>query len=797
MWKKLAHSVLTYRVYWIIGIALITSFMAFHATKVEMSYDFGGVVPDSDSEMIFFQKFKKQFGEDGNILAIGLEDKSLFELNNFNNFHKLSLALKDIEGVEHVLSLPLSLRLVKNTKEKKFDPENIFDFPIKNQSLLDSLLQVAFDQKLYTGQLFNEKTKATAVLVSIKKSFFNSKNRFDLMKEIEDRGSEFTQESGIQLHYAGLPYVRTVVASKVKNELQMFLVLSLLVTGLILWVFFRSWDAVLFPLILIFIIVIWCGGTLALLGYKISMLTALIPPIIVVIGIPNSIYLLNKYHQDVVNHGDKYQALSLVIQKIGVVTLITNFTTAAGFIVLAFTDILLLKEFGTVTGINILATFFVSIIFIPAVFSFLPAPEGKKIRHLEIVPLKYALDFLDILVHRYPRRVFVVTGFIVLVSIFGLLKIKAVSYMVDDIPKHSQVQKDLRFFERNFDGIMPLQFVVDTGKPKGILKLRNLQKINEFENYIASQTEISETISPLSFIKAASQAYYNGNPKYYKLPTSRDKNFILRYFKNQEQDSKLTHSFIDSAGQTMRINCMVADVGSEKLGELLHDRIEPAMDRIFKDSGLKIQPTGTTLLFLKGNQFLIENLKMSMLMAFCIISVIMALLFKKVQIILISIIPNVVPLMITAGIMGYLGIPLKPSTALIFSITFGIAIDDSIHFLAKYRQELFANNFFVPVALSKSIRETGSSMIYTSIVLFFGFVIFSFSEFGGTQALGILTSITLLLAMLTNLILLPSLLIVFDNGRRKKHDALIEHYEDFYYEDEDEDIDLGLLNKSV
>ena len=796
MWKKLASSVLTYRVYWIIGICLVTVFMGYHAQKVEMSYEFGGVVPNSDPEMIFFQEFKKQFGEDGNVLALGVKDSTLYDLDNFKNYYKLSEELKNIPGVNEVLSIPLSLRLVKNTKEKKFTPEKIFKSLPKNQTELDSLLSEAFNQKLYTGQLFNEKTRATSILVSVKKSFFNSKKRFDLMDNIQSKGLEFTKETGIKVHYAGLPYIRTVVASKVKKELQMFLVLSLIVTGIILWMFFKSWDAVLFPLILIFIIVIWSSGTLALLGFKISMLTALIPPIIVVIGIPNSIYLLNKYHQDVVIHGDKYKALSMVIEKIGVVTLITNFTTAAGFIVLAFTDIVLLKEFGTVTGINILATFFVSIIFIPAVFSFLPPPEGKKTKHLEIPLLKKALNILDLLVHRHPYSIFVVSGIIVAISIFGLLKMKAISFMVDDIPKKSQVQKDLRFFEQNFDGIMPLQFVVNTGKPKGILKLRNLEKINEFETYLAAQPEISETISPLTFVKAASQAYYNGNPKYYRLPNSRDKNFILRYFKNQEEDSKLINSFIDSTGQIMRINCMVADVGSYKLGELIHKRIEPAIDSIFANSKVNVQPTGTTLLFLKGNQFLINNLKMSMLMAFCIISVIMALLFRKSRIIVISLIPNLIPLLMTAAMMGYFDIPLKPSTALIFSITFGIAIDDSIHFLAKYRQELFANNFFVSVALSKTIRETGASMIYTSIVLFFGFVIFSFSEFGGTQALGVLTSVTLLLAMLTNLIILPALLMVFDNGKRKKDDALIEHYDDFYYEEEDESIDISLLKKN-
>jgi predicted RND superfamily exporter protein len=514
----------------------------------------------------------------------------------------------------------------------------------------------------------------------------------------------------------------------------------------------------------------------------------------VVIGIPNSIYLLNKYHQEYERHGIKMLALSRVIRKIGIVTLITNFTTAVGFAVLAFTDIVILKEFAIVAGINILATFLVSIILIPAVFSYLPAPTSRQLRHLNFRGLDWILTQLDLLVHRQKYTVLVVSLVIIALSLIGVLRLNSVSYMADDIPKHSRVWQDLQFFQENFEGIMPLELIVDSGRKKGSSRLSFLRKLDSFEQYAEASTHISSAISITDVLKAARQAFYNGNPAFYDLPNNQDRNFLQPYLKDQDGTGKLVSSLVDSTGQQVRISMKVADIGSVRMDSLLQHYLQPKIDSLFGGTEVKATFTGTTLLFIKGNQFLVENLRFSLILAFVIIALIMALLFANFRMILISLMPNIIPLIITAGIMGFFSIPLRPSTALIFSIVFGISVDDSIHFLAKYRQELFSNNFFVPIAISKSIHETGASMMYTSIVLFFGFVIFAGSEFGGTVALGILASTTLIIAMFTNLIVLPSLLLIFDSGKRSEDShPLIEHYDEFYHEESDEEIDMDLI----
>jgi predicted RND superfamily exporter protein len=382
----------------------------------------------------------------------------------------------------------------------------------------------------------------------------------------------------------------------------------------------------------------------------------------------------------------------------------------------------------------------------------------------------------------------------IVISMIGLSRLSSVSYMADDIPNGSRVWQDLQFFQKNFHGVMPLELVIDTGKKKGSSNLNFLRKVASFEDYVEEHQEISSAISITDLIKAARQAFYNNNPAFYDLPNNQDKNFLQRYLRDQHGYQELLASLVDSTGRQIRVSMKVADIGSSRMDSLMQNHLIPKIDELFGESDVTATFTGTTLLFIKGNQFLVENLRISLILAFVIIALIMAILFANFRMILISLVPNVIPLLITAGVMGYFNIPLKPSTALIFSIAFGISVDDSIHFLAKYRQELFSNNFFVPIAISKSIRETGPSMMYTSIVLFAGFVIFAGSEFGGTVALGILASATLIIAMITNLILLPALLLIFDSGKRSRDShPLIETYDEFYDEENDEEIDRDLI----
>ena len=780
MWKLIAEIILKFRLSLVIIIGVITAFMGYHLQFIEISYDLASVVPEDDAEMINLQAFKTLFGEDGNIMAIGVQDSTLFELKNFNRFRALADELKDLQGVTAVLGIPTLQRLDADRVAKKFNITPLFGPVLEQQKSLDSLLKEALALKFYSGQLINQQTGATLLLVTLDKEIINSENRNELIFDLVRAGQHFEEVTGIQTHFAGLPYVRSSNMVTIKSELTRFLIYSIIITGIVLFMFFRSLKAVFFPLIVILTMVVWTLGCVSLFGFKITALTGLLPSIIVVIGIPNSVYMLNKYHHEYARHGDQIRALTSIIRKIGIVTLITNFTTAVGFFVLIVTDIKILAEFGIVAGLNIMATFVVSIILIPALYSYLKPPSSRNLKHLNFKFIAGFLSYLDFMVHQKRILIFLITITTIGISVIGVSKINSVSFMVDDLAKDSPLIQDLHFFEAQFSGIMPLEIIVDTGTKKGVQNLKNLQKIDEFEAFLDEIPYISQPVSLVSFIKAARQAFYNQNPNFYGLPNQRDLGFILKYLALQPDEAGFSQNFVDENKQKMRISLKVADIGSNKMDSLISEVIRPKIESLFTDTKMDLAVTGTTITFIKGNKFLIDNLISSMMVAFLVIAIIMGLLFRNTKMIIISLIPNLIPLLITGAIMGYFGIPLKPSTALVFSIAFGISVDDSIHFLAKYRQELFSNKFNVPLAISNSLKETGASMVYTSIILFCGFVIFSASGFGGTVALGKLTSITLLFAMITNLTVLPALLLQFDSGKRNtnKH-PLIEQFPEF------------------
>lgn len=830
MWTKIAHTILKRRPVFLLIIAAITVFMGYHARKVQKSYELAQLVPPSDEDYQYLKKFKAKYGEDGNIVAIGLKDNNVYKLANFNELKRLADEIKKLDGITQVLSLPRMQYLVKDTANRKFVNKAVFTENPKTQQELDSLLNFAKTLKFYENQLVNADNGATMILASMKRKILNSPARDVLIKKVYKLTDQFMANTKIQLHFAGVPVVRSMMMTKVGKELTLLLVVSLGATALILLLFFKSLKAVFFPIAIIAVVVIWTMGMLGLFQFEITILTGLLPPILVVIGIPNAVYLLNKYHQEFRRHGSKIRALSTIIRKIGVVTLMTNTTTAIGFFVFSFMEIDILREFGIVASINIMSTFVVSLILLPIFFSYLPKPKPRELTHLDRRHLNATLVSFENIIFNHRKKVYAVLLVILATSAFGISKMKMVAFMVDDIPPESRIKRDLAFFEKNFSGVMPLEIVIDTRRKKGVMSLRNLQQVDAFEKELRKIGLLSPPVSIINFIKATRQAYYRNDSSFYTLPTRNDQGFILQYLKTNQKDtsatSKLLKAFVDTTGQTMRVSLKVADVGSIKMDSLVTQVVRPLVAKTFysqktidfskydddelvergeriaeniaKDffspRKLKVNITGTTLLFIKGNTYLVNNLKNSLLLAILLISILMAALFGSFRMILVSIITNIIPLAITAGLMGFFGVPLKPSTALIFSIAFGIAVDDSIHFLARYRQELFINKFNVPDAILKSLKETGTGMIYTSIILFFGFIVFVSSEFQGTVSLGALTSITLLSAMFANLLLLPSMLLSFDSGKYTKSKLyIIEEYDEFHLEDDDEELDMDLI----
>ncbi|MCU0444350.1 MAG: MMPL family transporter [Microscillaceae bacterium] len=799
MWIKISHAILQYRLVILLGLVGLTAYFAYLSRYSELSYDYTSAVPSDDPELLYFNQFKKLFGDDGTVMAIGLKDKKAFELAHFQALKQLSQAIAKLSGVTQVLALPQLQYLEKDTTQKRFVAKALFPTALASQKQLDTLLQKAYQQKFYENLLFNPKNGATLILATIDKRILDSPARSQLLKNILALGADFKEKTGIELYYGGLPHIRSVVAGYVQVELRQLLVLSGIATALILFFFFRSLVAIIVPLLVIATVVVWSLGIMVLLNYKLTLLTGLLPPILVVIGIPNCIYLLTKYHQEYQRTRVKLVALAHIIQKIGLVTFMTNITTAIGFGVFVFTDNVIIRQFGVISFLSVLATFVVSLLLFPILYSYLPAPSARHTRHLDRKPLQKMLAFLETAVFNYKSAIYIIVIALAVVSLAGVWQIKAVSYMLDNVPNHSKPKSDLQFFEQNFNGLMPLEILVDTKKKKGVMSLQNLRKVDELEQKLAETQLIGRPISIVNLTKGATQAYYNNNPEFYNLPSNRDRVFILNYLQGGQDTTgaRLLRTMVDSTGQKMRISLKVADVGSMRLDSLINQVIKPKIAEVFGGTKTEATVTGTTLIFIKGNIYLIRSLESSLMLAVVLIGLIMATLFGSFRMILISIMTNLLPLIITAGMMGYFNIPLKPSTALIFSIAFGIAVDDSIHYLARYRQELKLHNYHVPTAVRIALHETGTGMFYTSIVLFCGFIVFVYSDFEGTLVLGSLTATTLLVAMVGNLVLLPALLLTFDDGRYAKKSQWIDYYdENFHFEADDEELDISLIKKA-
>jgi predicted RND superfamily exporter protein len=775
MWNSLARVILKYGYLWLALLLLATVFLGWQASKVKLSYEFSRAIPTDNPKYKEYQEFRKKFGDDGNLLVIGIQTKDFFSKNIFNNYNSLENGIKKINGVESIISIPSAVNLLRNENEN-FDAVPVFRDTVLSQAEIDSSRNVFLNLPFYRNLLYNPETNAWLMGVSINPQILNSPVRTKVVNSIVNLTDKFSAAYNIEVHLSGLPLIRTQMADRIEREMRWFLIGSVLLSAIILLLFFRSVSATMLSLAVVIIGVLWSMGIMNLFGYKITLLTALIPPLIVVIGIPNCIYFLNKYHSSYKETNDKEQALINMISKMGVVTLFCNIAAAIGFAVFALTKSILLKEFGTIAGISIMLLFFISLILIPFTLKTLPAPKKRHTKYLYNARILRWLDRLESWSLNHRKTIFAVTVIVVIAAVLGILRLKSVGYIVDDLPKTDKLYTDQKFFESNFKGVMPLEIVVDTKQKNGIRKnmLKTIQGMDSLSQYLSSKPYIGKPLSIAEGLKFAKQAFFEGDSMYYAVPEENDLLALKSYLSpsgdsnnSKNSFSRLVSSFMDTAKQQTRISVSMKDVGSVRL-PLILDSVQRKANELFPDTTkYKVLLTGSSVTFLEGTSYIISGLKESILWAFLLIALCMLYLFKSWRILLCSLLPNVIPLVITAGVMGWIGIPLKPSTVLIFSVALGIAIDITIRFLVNFKQQSTKDSD-PKITVVETIHSTGLSIIYTSIVLIAGFVIFCFSGFGGTKALGWLTSLTLITATIANLVLLPALIIGFYSRKRKE-----------------------------
>ena len=763
-WTRVSRIILKNRYLILILIAIATAFLVSQMKHMRFSYTEANLLPEDHEVNIQYNQFLDIFGEEGNLILLAIKDSTVFTPAKFNAWNSLAKSFDSLSEVEFTLSIADVKKLKKDTKNRKFVLESIYTEELTSQKTIDAVKKELFEKlPFYDNLLYNKETGTIQTAIYINKEIVNTPVRKAFVfKKLIPIIDAFEKETNLDVRVSGMPYIRTINAQNIIDEIQLFVLGALLITGIIFFFFFRSYRATFITLLVVTIGVTWAFGFIGLFGYEITVLTALIPPLIIVIGVPNAVFLINKYQQEIKLHGQQAKALQRVISKIGNATLMTNITTASGFATFVFVKSQLLREFGILASINILSIFVLALLIIPILYSFMEPPKKKHLNHLERKWMENVVNWMEKMVREQRITIYITTVIVIILGIIGLYQIRVSGSLIEDMPKTKAFYKDIKFFENEFGGIMPLEILIDTKKEKGVMKLSTLKRMDKINEVIESFPELSRPVSVVNLVKYSKQAYYKGNPKYYQLPTAQEQSYIFEYTKNSDGNSNMLNNFVDSTGQYARITTFMKDVGTDKMNDI-QERLEQVVKKEFPKERFNVSFTGKALVFLKGTNYLIGNLVFSLSLAIFLISLFMAWMFRSFKMILISIIPNMLPLLITAGLMGFFGIPIKPSTILVFSIAFGISVDDTIHFLAKYRQELIANKWKIRKSVYAALRETGVSMFYTSIVLFFGFLVFTVSSFGGTIALGGLVSITLLFAMVSNLLLLPSLLLTFED----------------------------------
>lgn len=788
MWIIIARSILKNRPFYVALIAVITIFFFIMSWKLEMSYHHSPTLPSTDTASVDYAYFNNLFGRENNSIVIGMAGEPLKDARNYNAWCNVQKKIKDLDGVKEILSLTSSFELVKNKDLHLFELDQIFPDSIKS----DEELQVCIDKlkklPVYDGRVWNSRSQSIFAVVIFENGYLHKKGRDKYLKSLLKEVKSYEKEMGVDVKLSGLTYIRMTTAQIIKDELLIFVLLAVLVTALIMYLLFRSKKVVFISLIVVSVAVIWALGIMATFGYKITVITGMLPPLLIVIGIPNSVFMINKYQQEYKSHGNKIKAIQRTIRKVGNATLLTNVTTASGFGTFIITQSPILVEFGIIASINIIAIFFISIIIIPIAFSYTDPPRRKHMQHLKNKFFSRWVSYLEKLVLHHRNWVYGVTIGVVILGCFGIMKLKVSGYMVDDVPhSHSMVQ-DLHFFENEFDGIMPLEIIIDTKKGNRAMRSSTLKKAEKLQLALKRLHVMSAPLSNNQAVKFSRQAFYNGNPAYYSIPSSQELALISKYIPNKKDFPDISSLYVDSLKRTFRISYSIKDLGTDSL-QTLKDSITAIANGIFPPDKYTCIITGGSIINLAGTKYLIKNLFISLAFAVAIIALFIALMFYSRKMVIVALIPNIIPLLLTTALMGFFGIPIKISTLLVFSIAFGISVDDTIHYLAKYRQELKETSWSISASVVLALREVGTSMIYTSIILFFGFGIFGLSQFGGTSALGILVSITLLMAMVSNLVLLPSLLLTLN--RRLTTRAFKEPLLTIY--DEEEDIDINEL----
>lgn len=868
MWQRIGNIALRNRLFVVTVILLLTVFFGyFMVTGLKIDNKYGNTLPEDSDVQHQYLQFKEQFGEDGSTLVIAIKNDELYTEENFRKWKELGDSILKMDGVLSVISEATLFTIKNNEEEEKFEIRKIYSDPTYSEKSIDSIEREVKNNPIYNHLLYNDSTHVSLMMVGLDESYLEDQVKQKFVFDLEALADSYEADLG-HMHFAGLPHIRIVIGKRIVQEMVLFMGLSLIASALFIFYFFRSIRIILITMGIISLAIIWALGMVALFDFRLSVMMALIPPLMVVVGVPNSVLYFTFFHQEYLLSKNKIRAISTMVKKVGGATFLTNLTTAVGFV--TFTSSEKLMEFGVISSINIMVVFALSLCLIPIALSYSSPPKKRHVAHLDRKSSTKVLDTIIHLVTHKRKAVYIGTVALSGLFIIGSFYIKATGNITSDLPKDDPILLDLNFVEDAFGGAIPFEILIDYKEAGRLFKNETLERVEEVQDVLYADKYFSKSLSYVDFMKVINMALHDNDPEYYKLASNRDKLKLKRYFDKFDVTSANGTSMslkelVDTSKTTIRIRSQMRDIGSsdvrdkvelikQKIDDILNpdkQEIETYFEKIeagnkqYIDSLLDnhvvvytalidqlsngdedlqyefdIDPdkvktyyqepyfqnklraaidngyydfivTGTSVVAAEGTKYLFLNMLQSIAFAIIAISALMSLLFNSWRMTIISMIPNVIPLIFIAGFMGFFNVNLKPSTLLVFGVALGITVNNAIIFLAKYRQELRKKSWDNKATILFSLKETGLGIVYSSVVTFFGFGMFTFSQFGGTQAMGLLVSLAILVGAVTNVLLLPSMLLSLEKFATTK--SFKEPYFEIY--DEEEDMDLDHLDQ--
>ncbi len=755
MWVHLAHWILDHRRSIVLLVVVITALLGYWAMQVTTDHTTAHLLPSQSKTVQDFKRASEVFGESQTILYLVFEGADPYDPAFLQALDSLVQEISGYPGIEHVLSLtnvPFLLRQGKDIVAQPLYQANLSAEAIRKR--LD-------DQPFLHGLLLSNDGSTAAMMVRIIPAFNNSPDRVALVDRIEAAAKRLPGN----LALAGFPYLRTQYAKRISLESPVFTLLAALISLLFLYLAFGAWRAIVLPTAIVGLGLMWTVGLMVLFGHQLTIVSSMLPALLVIIGMANVIHLCTKFLDQFLAGQDQRAALVETIRTVGLATLLTCLTTAIGFGVLMLSGSRLLSAFGQFAAVGIMLLYVLSITLMPVVFIRYRPSARRSAPLVTRESLERFFDRIATLTQQRAGAILLLAGGLLLFGLVGAMRISSDIYAFSDFYEDDPLRQHLAVFEEAFGGIMPMEVIIETDKPGQFRSLPYWRRIEALQHTLSDLEPVGHSLAVTDLVKLVNQAYFGGHPDAYRLPSSFELPFLqtaMKGFLDQKRTSDLTRTLpllIDSTFSMTRVYLGVPDLGTQRMNALA-DTVRARTIALFPEDGFNVFITGNAIRVTRSGEKLVRNLIVSLAVALVVIALLMALLFRSMRLMIISLVPNVIPLLVVGGMMGYAGIALKPSTALIFSVAFGIAVDNSIHFLTKYRLDRDAG-LSKEEAIRATLRATGKAILLTSFVLMSGFLVFTLSSFGGTVNMGGLTALTLGVAMVANLLLLPALLYRF------------------------------------